>query len=325
MGAKPDRFTSNRPILYGEQQKLSPRVRLPRPEKSPSSSTEHPMRQIKDMVFVITDATSETGRGLALQVTQQGGKVVLAAKNKGRVRGLAVDCQRLGSLALPVTMDGNAERANRRLAREAHDVFGRIDAWINPLPTTSPGRFFETPSTTDQQFIEATLLASIHSARAILPYFRRQGRGVLINQTSVPGEVDPPGDSLCAADSSGIRGWAQCLRMELRDSPDIHVSTLMTPTFRSSSIPAASDSGDPMTRTQNPRAFRDRVIKAVLECALHPKPEVKIELGRNDLRPRLVAPRWAKTMADSPWLTDQPEFGSERKFLKPRINTNGHE
>jgi short-subunit dehydrogenase len=86
--------------------------------------------------------------------------------------------------------------------------------------------------------IETNLFGPMHCARAVLPVFRRQGRGVLIHVGSIAGEIGQPYVPSYTISKFALRGLSEALRIELADDPGIQVCTLLpyaidTPHFES--------------------------------------------------------------------------------------------
>jgi NAD(P)-dependent dehydrogenase (short-subunit alcohol dehydrogenase family) len=75
-------------------------------------------------------------------------------------------------------------------------------------------------------------------AREVVPRFLEQGRGVLINVSSVLGKIGQPFVPSYAISKFALRGLSQSLSVQLAEHPDIHVCTLLpytidTPHFQS--------------------------------------------------------------------------------------------
>ena len=66
----------------------------------------------------------------------------------------------------------------------------------------------------------------MHGAHAVLPYFKDQGYGVLINNISVGGYTPAPYAAGYTASKFGLRGFSQSLKGELYNWPHIHVCDL---------------------------------------------------------------------------------------------------
>ena len=86
---------------------------------------------------------------------------------------------------MPIRTDVTDEQQVQALARQAAEKFGRVDVWVNAAAVALYSRFEESPPEAFRRVIETNLFGYIHGTRAVLPYFRRQAQGVLINVSSV--------------------------------------------------------------------------------------------------------------------------------------------
>lgn len=117
----------------------------------------------------------------------------------------------------------------------------------------------------------------MNGSRAAIRQFRRQGHGRLINVSSVVGLVGQTYTSAYVASKWAINGLSESLRMELKDSPDITVSTVLpaaidTPIFRQ----AANYTGRAV-RAMPPVYPPEQVADAV--CALIRRPRRQVIVG----------------------------------------------
>jgi NAD(P)-dependent dehydrogenase (short-subunit alcohol dehydrogenase family) len=272
-------------------------------------------RAIEDSVVVITGASSGIGRATALEFACRGAAVILAARREPTLRDLVRECEDLGARALAVPTDVTDEAAVRDLAQRPIETFGRIDAWVNNAAVSLFGRFEETPPGDYRRVIETNLFGYIHGARAAIPYFREQGRGVLVNVASVVGKVGQPYTSAYCTSKFAIVGLSECLRQELRDVEDIHVCTVLpasidTPIFQH----AGNYTGravKPLTPIYDPA----QVARAIVGMAEAPRREVIV--GGAGLR--LL---WIKALAPGfgEWLVARKV---ERDHFQPRAAEPG--
>src|SRR5690606_38778192 len=89
-----------------------------------------------------------------------------------------------------------------------------------------------------RRVIETNLFGAMLAARAVLPVFRAQGSGVMVNVGSVLSQVGQPFVPSYTISKFGLRGLSEVLRVELADEPAIQVCTLLpyavdTPHFQS--------------------------------------------------------------------------------------------
>ncbi|MHB0775840.1 SDR family oxidoreductase [Halomonas sp. WWR20] len=188
-------------------------------------------------VVVITGASSGIGRASALEFARKGASLILASRDAEALEEVSHECQLCGINARVVVTDVTDTDAVNRLAQAAMDMAGRIDVWVNNAGTGVLGRYEEVPFEAHERVIQTDLLGYMRSAYAILPYFKRQESGILINNISLGAWTPQPYAVSYSAAKYGLKGFAESLRGELYDWPNIHVCNLYpavmdTPGFR---------------------------------------------------------------------------------------------
>lgn len=273
-------------------------------------------REIGDSVVVITGASSGIGRAAALALAERGANVVLAARSEQSLREVAEECEAAGGQALVVPTDVADQEAVQDLARQTADRFGRIDVWVNNAGVMAYGYFEQIPAETYRRVIETNLFGQINGARAVLPYFREQGSGVLINMSSLWGRMFSPYVSAYVTSKFWVRAFSESLREELADVEGIDVCTILpasvdTPIFRHAAN-YAEYAGKPVPPIADP----DRTVKAILRCIEHPQREVTVgQFGHLEavIQEVLSGPfNWL-----APYVMNRAAFGSEPSEVGP--------
>lgn len=225
-------------------------------------------------VVVVTGASSGIARAAALAFAGRGYRVVPAARDGHALQEVVEACRREGGDALPVPTDVADEAAVEHLARRAHEAYGRIDVWVNAAAVIVYGEFEDIPGEVYRRVIETNLFGQINGARAVLPYFRERGSGVLVNLASVWGSVTSPYVSAYVTSKFGVRAFSECLQEALRlerGTRGIHVCTILpqsvdTPIFRH----AANYTGH-LAKPVPPIVDPQRVVRAILRSVDHPR------------------------------------------------------
>ncbi|HSC20393.1 MAG TPA: SDR family NAD(P)-dependent oxidoreductase, partial [Solirubrobacterales bacterium] len=184
-------------------------------------------RPLEQAVVVITGASSGIGRAAALRIARRGGSLALCARNEGPLAEVAAECEAAGASVLHRSLDVAEEEAVEAFATAVDERFGRLDVWVNNAATMAYGTFDEIPSEVFRSIIETNLMGQVHGARAALRRFRRQGSGVLINMSSVWGQVPSPQVAPYVVSKHAVRAFSECLQGELAGEPDIHVATVV--------------------------------------------------------------------------------------------------
>ncbi len=281
---------------------------------------------ISGLVVVITGASSGIGRATALKLAEQGGSVVLAARQEEVLHGVARECQRTGGRALAVPTDTTNEEQVKNLAQRAIQAFGRIDVWVNAAAVTMMARFEAAPAEAFRRVIETNFFGYVHGARAVLPYFRQQGRGTLINLASVLGKVGAPYASADAASKFAVTGFSESLRMELRDAPDIHVCTVLPATIDTPLFQHAANFTGRALRALPPVYAPERVAETILHLILRPQREATVGNTRRIVALRRMAPRLAERVVaakvDKQHFQDKPSPASAGNLFEPMPQFN---
>lgn len=283
----------------------------------------------KDTVAVITGASSGIGRATARAFARGGSSsVVLVARRAAALERVAKECREAGAEALAVPLDVGDADAVERLARQVVTRFGRIDVWVNNASVVGYGRVEEMPAQVWQGIVRTNLFGAYHGTRAVIPWFREQGHGVLINVSSILGRTGSPFQSAYVASKHGIRALSDCVRQELADVEGINVCTVLpgpvdTPLFRS----GANYTG---LRVVPPGAPVDprRVAAAIVRCALKPKREVVVGAAtRLGLLSERLAPALTEVVSaraiDRGHFDRTPAGRTDGNVLEPRPDITG--
>lgn len=228
---------------------------------------------------VITGASSGIGRAMAYELARQGAKLVLAARRTAALEEVAAECESMGSSALVVPTDVTDEKAVHTLAATAHAWGGGVDVWINNAGVLAAGAFEQVPLQVHRRVIETNLLGYITGAHAVLPYFKQQGHGILINNISVGGWFPSPYAAGYTASKFGLRGYSEALKGELTSWPNIHVCDLYPPFLDTPGIQHAGNYTGKTLKPSPPVYDPVSVARKVAHLILHPRSVTTAGIG----------------------------------------------
>jgi short-subunit dehydrogenase len=225
---------------------------------------------LRDSIVVVTGASSGLGREAARQFAARGAVVILAARRVGALEDTARYCRDAGGEGIVVPTDVTREEDVRALAAAALERGGRIDVWVNNAGVTLFAPLEAASFDEHRRVIETNLYGPMYAARAVVPVFRRQKRGVMINVGSILSKVGQPFVPSYVISKFALRGLTEALRTELADLRDVHVCTLLpyamdTPHFESGANKVGRHA-HPMPPTQSP----EKVARALVAMAEHP-------------------------------------------------------
>ena len=180
-------------------------------------------KSIAGKTVVITGGTSGVGRAAAEAFALEGCNVVVGARGQKGLDETVALCHDLGVVALGISTDVSKAEDVQNLAEQALQFNGRIDFWVNNAGVMASGKFEDIPLESMDQVIKTNLMGYLHGAYAVLPIFKKQGEGVLINNVSIGGWMPAPYSTAYSATKFGIRGMVEGLQGELSDEPNIHV------------------------------------------------------------------------------------------------------
>jgi 3-oxoacyl-[acyl-carrier protein] reductase len=156
-------------------------------------------------VILITGASTGIGAALARAFAQAGADIVVHYNSSAdAAQAVARDIEAAGRQALLVQADLTQAEQRKKLADAAVERFGRVDVLINNaggLVRRSP--VAELPDELYQEVMDLNFTSTVMMCKQIVPVMQRQGRGSIINVTSVAARHGGGGGALIYAASKG--------------------------------------------------------------------------------------------------------------------------
>ena len=163
-------------------------------------------------VWFITGASSGFGKAFAEYAIGQGYNVVVTARRADKLAAIkALAPAQVEAVRMDVT-DGAAIAA---AAEQAIRRFNRIDVLINNAGYGIVGAVEETPEAELRAEMETNFFGAVAVTKALLPQFRKQQSGAIVNISSLGGQLSFPGFSAYSASKFALEGMSEALAGEL--------------------------------------------------------------------------------------------------------------
>ncbi|MBU6141528.1 SDR family NAD(P)-dependent oxidoreductase [Patescibacteria group bacterium] len=179
--------------------------------------------EIKDKVIVITGASQGIGRAAALQLAEQGARLVLAARSADALTELAKSLP--DAIAVPTDMIDPA--AIRRLIEKAVEQYGKIDILINNAGKGMYGSLESIQPDQYREIMDLNVFGPLIAMQEVIPHMRAAGGGMIINVSSRVSKNFFPNLSAYASTKYALNALSLTAREELK--PDHIVVSVLHP------------------------------------------------------------------------------------------------
>ncbi len=243
--------------------------------------TENPVtgKSLGQKTVVITGASSGTGRAAAIRFAAKKCTLVLASRNEEELKKVGEDCEALGAKVLVVPTDVSNAEAVQQLANRADAFMGGIDVWINNAGVLAMGAFTDIPMIVHEQVLKTNLMGYMHGAYAVLPIFKTQGYGILINNISVGGFLPVSYGASYSASKFGLRGFFEALQGELSPYRHIHVCNMYPAFLDTPGIQHAANYTGTYAKPAPPVFDPMNLADAMVKLAQHPRSSTYVDVA----------------------------------------------
>jgi hypothetical protein len=191
------------------------------------------------MKVIVTGASKGIGRGIASYLAMDGFEVGLLARSKDLLEDLRQSLEEQGGTCHSAACDlRDADETSYAIGALIDQMHG-VDALINNAGIVLRKNVFDISLDEWRAMVDTNINGLFYATRAVLPYFKEQESGHLINISSISGKVPLPGGSGYAATKYAVTGFSQSLLQEVRDY-NIKVTTIFP-----GSVDSASHRHDP--------------------------------------------------------------------------------
>jgi 2-hydroxycyclohexanecarboxyl-CoA dehydrogenase len=171
-------------------------------------------------VVVVTGATANIGRAIAIAFAQEAAKVVVVGRDAATGAQVVDQARAAGAAdALWVQADVTREDQVATLAEAVRARYAGVDVLVNNVGgNVDVGPFVNSEPAQWRADIDVTLMSTLFCTRAFLPGMLARRAGRIINIGSMSGEIGDPYLAVYSAAKAAVHGFTRVLAAEVGEA-----------------------------------------------------------------------------------------------------------
>ncbi|MEN3044122.1 MAG: SDR family NAD(P)-dependent oxidoreductase [Candidatus Hydrothermales bacterium] len=175
------------------------------------------MKDLNNKNFLITGASSGLGKELAFKIASEGGNLLIGSRREEILNKIKNEIVRDFKVKVICSfLDVTDENSVKEFAKIAVKEFESIDCLINNAGMGLYARTQDVEKDDFYKLFDVNVKGIFLMTKEILPLMIKNGKGVIVNVSSLAGYVGSPLMSVYSATKFAIRGFTDSLRRELR-------------------------------------------------------------------------------------------------------------
>ncbi len=162
--------------------------------------------------IVITGASSGIGKATAELFSRNGWNVAATMRNIENASQFK-NLSNINCYHMDVTDKETVDKCMGQIIQE----FGKIDVLLNNAGIYETGPLEETSMDRIDKLIQTNIIGVVNVTKAVLPHFRQNKDGMIVNVSSIAGRATFPFQSAYHLTKWAVEGFSEALRYELKD------------------------------------------------------------------------------------------------------------
>lgn len=179
-------------------------------------------------VAIVTGSATGVGAAAAILLAERGCHVLINyTRSEAEAKDTARVCESKGAETLVFQGDVSDEAACQGMARAAIEKWGRIDYLINNAAKTKFNPYENLDGLTAEDFLaiyKVNVVGAYQMVRAVAPQMKKQGRGAIVNNSSIGGITGIASSMAYAASKAALNMLTQSLSLVL--GPEIRINAV---------------------------------------------------------------------------------------------------
>jgi NADP-dependent 3-hydroxy acid dehydrogenase YdfG len=166
-------------------------------------------------VALVTGASSGIGAAAADALAKAGATVALVARRADRLDALIRQIEGRGGRAIALPGDVTDEQVAQGVVSETLSRFDRLDILVNSAGIIDAGGVENADTARYRRVLDINLMASLYTSRAVIGPMRAQGRGDIINISSIAGRRAAVLFNAYSASKFALTAMTEAMRQEV--------------------------------------------------------------------------------------------------------------
>jgi NAD(P)-dependent dehydrogenase (short-subunit alcohol dehydrogenase family) len=173
------------------------------------------MNRLEGKVAIVTGGSAGIGEAVAKRFAEEGAAVVITGRRQSELDRVISGIRHNKGKGLAVAGSVTDEAHIQEVTQRALDSLGRIDILVNNAGVGDFGkRIHETDDASWQMMLDVNLTGVFRMTRAVVSQMLKQGKGAIVNVSSVASLVGIPGAPAYAASKGGLDAFTRALAID---------------------------------------------------------------------------------------------------------------
>jgi short-subunit dehydrogenase len=189
---------------------------------------------LRGKVVLVTGGSRGLGLVLAKHLAAKGARLAICARTPEQLGEAHVELEALGAEVISMTVDVTDERQVKAMIIDILEHYGRLDVLINNAGIVQVGPQENMGVNEYEQAMKSNFWSALYTMLTVIPYFKEQGGGKIINITSIGGKIAVPHLLPYTASKFALVGLSEGMHAELKKD-NIVVTTVVPNLMRTGS------------------------------------------------------------------------------------------
>jgi NAD(P)-dependent dehydrogenase (short-subunit alcohol dehydrogenase family) len=173
------------------------------------------MNRLEGKVAIVTGGNAGIGEAVAKRFAEEGAAVVITGRRQAELDRVMSAIRHNSGKGMSVAGSVTDESHVRDVMDRTLASFDRVDILVNNAGIGDFGkRIHETDDATWATLLDVNLTGVFRMTRAVVPQMLKQGRGVIVNISSVASLVGIPGAPVYAASKGGLDAFTRAIAVD---------------------------------------------------------------------------------------------------------------